>query len=109
VEQSIGYIAVIVADYDEAIRFYVGILGFILVEDTYIAVQDKRWILVAPPASTGPVGRSAMPRSASRAGTWCESLQALDSEIPIVGMSSPIDQQHLTQHDRIDREREFFL
>jgi catechol 2,3-dioxygenase-like lactoylglutathione lyase family enzyme len=51
VKQSIGYVAVVVEDYDEAIRFYVGTLGFTLVEDTSISAQDKRWVLVAPPGS----------------------------------------------------------
>jgi catechol 2,3-dioxygenase-like lactoylglutathione lyase family enzyme len=50
--QSIGYVAVVVRDYDEAIKFYVDTLGFDLVEDTYIEAQDKRWVLVAPPGST---------------------------------------------------------
>ena len=35
--------------YDEALQFFVGCLGFILVEDTYVAGQDKRWVVVAPP------------------------------------------------------------
>jgi len=51
-KQSIGYISLVVRDYDEAIAFYVGTLGFSLVEDTYIAAQDKRWVLVAPPGSS---------------------------------------------------------
>jgi catechol 2,3-dioxygenase-like lactoylglutathione lyase family enzyme len=46
--QSIGLIAIIVRDYDEAIRFYVDTLGFELVEDTYIPEQDKRWVVVTP-------------------------------------------------------------
>jgi catechol 2,3-dioxygenase-like lactoylglutathione lyase family enzyme len=33
----------------------VGTLGFTLIEDTYIAAQDKRWVTVAPPGSTGPL------------------------------------------------------
>ena len=41
-KQSIGYVAVIVQDYDEAIKFYVDTLGFRLVEDTCIAAQNKR-------------------------------------------------------------------
>ena len=41
----------VVENYDEAIRFYVDILGFRLVEDTYIEAQDKRWVVVAPPGS----------------------------------------------------------
>jgi catechol 2,3-dioxygenase-like lactoylglutathione lyase family enzyme len=51
-KQSIGYVAVVVADYDAAIQFYVYTLGFSLVEDTYIAAQNKRWVVVAPPGST---------------------------------------------------------
>jgi catechol 2,3-dioxygenase-like lactoylglutathione lyase family enzyme len=51
-KQSIGYVSLVVRDYDEALAFYVGTLGFSLIEDTYIAAQDKRWVLVAPPGST---------------------------------------------------------
>jgi catechol 2,3-dioxygenase-like lactoylglutathione lyase family enzyme len=50
-EESIGEVAV-VRDYDEALDFYVGTLGFTLVEDTYIPEQDKRWVVVAPPGSS---------------------------------------------------------
>ena len=51
-QQSIGYVALVVRDYDEALRFYVDTLGFTLVEDTYIEAQNKRWVLVAPPGAT---------------------------------------------------------
>ncbi len=50
--QTIGYVALIVKDYDEAIRFYVDTLGFRLVEDSFIESQNKRWVLVAPPGSS---------------------------------------------------------
>ena len=50
-KQSIGYVSVIVQDYDEAIKFYVETLGFRLVEDTFTEDQNKRWVLVAPPGS----------------------------------------------------------
>ena len=49
---SIGEVALVVRDYDEALDFYVGTLGFTLVEDTYIPEQDKRWVVVAPPGSS---------------------------------------------------------
>ena len=52
-KQSIVHVAVVVNDYDEAIEFYTQKLGFELLEDIYIAEQDKRWVLVAPPNSTG--------------------------------------------------------
>lgn len=41
----------VVRDYDEAIAFYVGTLGFSLKEDTYQPAQDKRWVVVAPPGA----------------------------------------------------------
>jgi len=51
-KQSIGQIALVVRDYDEAINFYVGTLGFTLVEDTCIPEQEKRWVIIAPPGAT---------------------------------------------------------
>ena len=50
-KQSLGLTALLVREYDEALDFYVGILGFTLVEDTVIAEQDKRWVVVAPAGS----------------------------------------------------------
>ncbi len=52
-KQLIGLVSLVVHDYDHAIRFYVGVLGFTLIEDTFIAAQNKRWVVVAPPGSTG--------------------------------------------------------
>lgn len=52
-KQSIVHIAIVVKDYDEAIAFYTQKLHFTLVEDTYQPVQDKRWVVVAPPGSSG--------------------------------------------------------
>lgn len=51
-KQSIGLVALVVREYDEAIDFYVGTLRFLLIEDTYIPAQDKRWVVVAPPGSS---------------------------------------------------------
>jgi len=52
-QQAIVHIALVVRDYDEAIDFYVGKLGFELVEDSYQPAQDKRWVVVAPPGGKG--------------------------------------------------------
>jgi len=52
-QQSIAHVALVVKDYDEAIEFFCGKLHFTLVEDTYQPEQDKRWVLVAPPGSSG--------------------------------------------------------
>jgi catechol 2,3-dioxygenase-like lactoylglutathione lyase family enzyme len=51
VKQKIGSISLLVREYDEAIAFYVGKLGFRLIEDTDMGA-GKRWVLVAPPYST---------------------------------------------------------
>jgi catechol 2,3-dioxygenase-like lactoylglutathione lyase family enzyme len=50
-QQYLGLVSVVVHDYDEAISFYVGILGFTLIEDTPVPEQKKRWVVVAPPGS----------------------------------------------------------
>ena len=52
-KQTIAHVAVVVRDYDEAIHFYTGVLGFTLLEDTFQPEQNKRWVVVAPPGSTG--------------------------------------------------------
>lgn len=52
-KQSIIHIALVVRDYDEAIAFYTQKLHFTLVEDIYQPAQDKRWVVVAPPNSSG--------------------------------------------------------
>ena len=51
--QSIIHVALVVRDYDEALDFYCRKLHFTLVEDTYQPEQDKRWVVVAPPGSSG--------------------------------------------------------
>ena len=52
-KQSIIHIALVVKDYDEAIDFYTKKLNFELIEDTYQPEQNKRWVIVSPPNSTG--------------------------------------------------------
>lgn len=51
-KQHIAHIALVVADYDEAIRFYTEKLGFRLEEDTLLS-DTKRWVIVSPPGSEG--------------------------------------------------------
>lgn len=51
-KQRIAHIALVVDDYDEAIRFYTEKLNFVLVEDTTLS-QTKRWVLLAPQGSAG--------------------------------------------------------
>ena len=51
--QTLALVSLAVRDYDEAIRFYVEVLGFELMEDTPLPGEGKRWVVVAPPGSTG--------------------------------------------------------
>jgi catechol 2,3-dioxygenase-like lactoylglutathione lyase family enzyme len=65
VRQALAHIALVVRDYDEAIAFYCGILGFDLVADEYQPEQDKRWVLIRPPGA----GDSATTILLARAST----------------------------------------
>jgi catechol 2,3-dioxygenase-like lactoylglutathione lyase family enzyme len=70
-KQTLGQVALVVREYDEAIDFYVGTLGFTLIEDTYIPEQDKRWVVVAPPGSSEPrllLARAVGEEQSSRIG-----------------------------------------
>ena len=68
--QTIAAISLVVPDYDEAIEYYTGVLGFELREDRLMA-PGKRWVIVAPPGSQGPhllLARAASADQASRIG-----------------------------------------
>jgi len=69
--QTIVHVALVVRDYDEAIDFFCNKLRFALVEDTYQPEQDKRWVVVAPPGSTGThllLARASTPAQAASIG-----------------------------------------
>ena len=71
VKQSIGLVSLVVPEYDEALAFYVGVLGFTLVEDSFVPEQNKRWVVVAPPGSTETrllLARASNPEQSSRVG-----------------------------------------
>ena len=51
-KQEMAHIALVVDDYDEAIRFYTQKLQFTLIEDTILS-DTKRWIIVAPHGASG--------------------------------------------------------
>ena len=69
-KQGLARIALVVADYDEAIAFYTKQLNFTLIEDTVIS-ETKRWVLVAPPGSNGSqllLAKAANEEQTSRVG-----------------------------------------
>ena len=49
-KQRLAHIALVVNDYDEAIKFYTEKLHFTLVEDTKLS-ETKRWVLIRPKGS----------------------------------------------------------
>ncbi|MFC0554752.1 VOC family protein [Planotetraspora thailandica] len=63
-------VALVVRDYDEAIAFYVGVLGFELVEDTRLD-DVKRWVTVRPAGATETallLARASTPEQEARIG-----------------------------------------
>ncbi len=69
-KQHVASLALLVRDYDEAIHYYTQILGFQLVADTPMP-EGKRWVLVAPPGSSGPqllLAKAKGPRQVARVG-----------------------------------------
>jgi len=51
--QTLGLVSLVVKDYDEALAFYVGKLGFTLIEDSFVPEQNKRWVVIEPPGASG--------------------------------------------------------
>ena len=72
--QTLGYVSLVVRDYDEALRFYTQALGFTVVEDSGSTDRwgnDKRWVLVRPAGSQGTsllLARAATPEELARVG-----------------------------------------
>lgn len=68
---SLGLISLVVREYDEALAFFVGTLGFELLEDTPVPEQNKRWVVVRPRGGSGAsllLARAANDEQASRIG-----------------------------------------
>lgn len=52
ITQRIALVSLVVDDYDDALAFFIGKLGFDLVEDTFVPEQSKRWVVVTPPGAS---------------------------------------------------------
>lgn len=67
---QIGAMTLLVKDYEEAIAFYCGKLGFALVEDKELSAQ-KRWVRVRPQGDEGAcllLARAATPEQLAQIG-----------------------------------------
>jgi catechol 2,3-dioxygenase-like lactoylglutathione lyase family enzyme len=63
--QHLALISLVVRDYDEALAFYVGKLGFTLIEDSFVPEQNKRWVVIEPPGAAGNGARLLLARAAN--------------------------------------------
>jgi len=71
--QYMSLVSLVVKDYDEALAFYVGKLGFRLIEDSVVPEQNKRWVVIEPPGASGQgakllLARAVGPEQTSRIG-----------------------------------------
>ena len=100
-KQQLAHIALVVDDYDDAIKFYTEKLYFTLMEDTILS-ETKRWVLLAPPGSDGCqllLAKAATDEQKSRVGNqtggrvflflytddfWRDYRNMLDKEIVFV-------------------------
>jgi len=46
-QRTLATITLVVPDYDEALAWYVNVMGFSLIEDTPLS-DNKRWVIVSP-------------------------------------------------------------
>ncbi|HEX8625573.1 MAG TPA: VOC family protein [Allosphingosinicella sp.] len=56
--RCLAHVALVVRDYDEAIDWFTGKLGFTLLADEPQPEQDKRWVLIAPAGA--PAGSTSI-------------------------------------------------
>jgi len=83
----IAQLALLVRDYDEAIRFYTDSLGFTLLEDSPLG-NGKRWVRVAPPGGAGAallLARAATPEQERAVGNQSGGRVFLFLETPDFG------------------------
>jgi catechol 2,3-dioxygenase-like lactoylglutathione lyase family enzyme len=71
--QWLSLVSLVVKDYDEALAFYVGKLGFRLIEDSFVPEQNKRWVVIEPPGAQGKgakllLARGSGPEQTARIG-----------------------------------------
>ena len=71
--QWLSLVSLVVKDYDEALAFYVGKLGFRLIEDSVVPGQNKRWVVIEPPGASGQgakllLARAVGPEQTARIG-----------------------------------------
>lgn len=71
--QSLGLVSFVVRDDGEAVRWFVDVLGFALVEDTELSDENKRWAVVRRTGSDNGcdllLARASTPGQVARIGS----------------------------------------
>jgi catechol 2,3-dioxygenase-like lactoylglutathione lyase family enzyme len=67
--QWLSMVSLVVKDYDEALAFYVGKLGFRLIEDSFVPEQNKRWVVIEPPGASGQGAKLLLARGVGEVQT----------------------------------------
>lgn len=69
---QLAAVALVVRDYDEAVAYFTGALGFVLQEDTALG-SGKRWVVVAPPGGGTALllAKAATPEQLAAVGNQC--------------------------------------
>ena len=81
--RALGLVSVVVRDYDEALGFYIGKLGFELVEDTPVPAQGKRWVVVMVP--------TWLHWSSTRAGSYLLHVGLVPEVVMLVTRRTPME------------------
>jgi len=69
--QTLSLVSLVVREYAEALDFFVGCLGFTVIEDSPVPGENKRWVVVAPAGSSGArilLARASGPEQAAHIG-----------------------------------------
>jgi catechol 2,3-dioxygenase-like lactoylglutathione lyase family enzyme len=77
--QVLGLVSLVVHDYDQALAFYVGTLGFDLVEDSEVPEQAKRWVVGRPPGTGRGAILLARASTPEQVESSCSCIQTISS------------------------------
>lgn len=83
-KQRIAHIALVVKDYDEAVKFYIEKLGFNLIEDTKLS-EEKHWVIIAPPGSGRVLPPARESRERKAGGQHWKSNRRQSFSVPLYG------------------------
>jgi catechol 2,3-dioxygenase-like lactoylglutathione lyase family enzyme len=103
-KQYLSAVSVVVPDYDQALAFYVGVLGFDLCEDKALS-PTKRWITLAPPGA-GAMGCRLLLAKAANEAQRCAIGNQTGGRVFLFLTTDDFDRDHARMSARGVRFRE---